>query len=510
MKPLILWTLLASLACGGEPPADELTLPYTAVPVGGGAPANAPTPPAPLKAQAPLYEDGHYLYLGAVKPGLRALLVLLPGAMIPAADYVALAREIQRQSSLGLSVGIAKLTLDMPNPVDAEVRLHEIRRRARRGGPIDDRQIFLAGHSLGGIVARDLVRLHGLGGLILLGAYLPRLPLSPGIEDYGRPVLTLGGELDGQTWITRIAREVGLQQQYAASAGESQAAADRPVVLVEQVNHRQLAGGTGSDEDLPPEISLARAHQRVAAVVADFLQAQRLPPAPGAVGRLLKEVKRTRALVSGYLLARDQEDGPWCEQVQRWLANLAAPDNARLATDHVAYDDLLGFMWSKPQASVSGGGVSVTTRAHASWFTDPMDSSPDTPESARELSCKMKSQQALLGLLPGAASVGPRTCADLNALTLDWALQRVSPAAKARFAASGAQLTFAPDKGCATGIGWVSSGLELTPTAPGQVAVRSPALVTAPGAGSQDGVCYCKLLSPARAVEWVLVEGLKR
>lgn len=507
MKPLVL-LLVALAACGEEPPVDEDT-PYGAAGAPDGAGAQAGGPGLQGLPQAPLYEDGHYLYLEAVGSGPRALLIILPGARIAANDYVALARQIQARSPLGLAVGIAKFALDMPNPVDAEVRLQEIQHRARKQGTVEARHVFLAGHSLGGIIAKDVARLHGLGGLILLGSYLPRLPLSPDLLGYGRPVLTLGGELDGQTWITRIAQEVDLQEQYAAQVGESQAAALKPVVVVQQVNHRQFAGGVGHGEDLPAEIPLAQAHGRIAAVVADFIQARRQPPAPAAVARLLQEVLRTRGLVSGYLQALDLEAGPWCEQAQRWLAHLPPAADAQLATDHVLHDDIFSFMWSKPEAQHSGGKVTVTTRAHASWPTDLMDSSPSTPESAKELACKMKSQQALLGLMPGVASSGPRSCADLNALTLDWALQQVSSAAKARFVGGGTQLSFVPDKACSTGIGWVSAKLQLDHAGPLQVAVRSPALVTDPGSGSHDGVHYCKLLSPARAVEWVLVQGLK-
>jgi hypothetical protein len=462
-----------------------------------------------------MYEDGHYLFLPplSARQGSAALLIIFPGAKVQAAKYLGLAEAVQQASPLRLGVGIAKFTLEMPNPVEAEVRLQELLNRARQdcGCELGVQRVLLAGHSMGGIIAKDFAKLHGYGGLVLLASYLPDLPLSPDLRSYPTPVLTLGGEIDGQTWITRIAEESHKQEQLAAEQGEA-AAASKPVVVVPQVNHHQFAAGDPDPKDIPAEISLGLAHQRIARVVADFTQAQISPGTTQAESRLKAAVQLTRQLVSSYLQARELERGGWCSSAQESLANLAPQDTGLLQVSHDLHENTLSFLWSKPSIEPGGGKVTIEVTAHPSYAQDLMDASPDEPESALSLACKMKSQPAIQEHLP-QASFGPsRSCADLNARALQWALDRVRPEVKARYQSRGTKLNFIGDKVFGTGIQWSTAKIELKRSTqqPSIVDVCSPALESPTSAGfGHGGMHYCKLLSPARAVEWVMVEGLK-
>jgi pimeloyl-ACP methyl ester carboxylesterase len=475
---------------------------------GGGVKADGP---APAQDGGTTYEDGHYLFLSplADRQGKTALLIVFPGAQVPARRYLGLARAVQQATSLRLGVGIARFTLKLPNPPEAELRLQEIEHRARKdcACKLAGERVLLAGHSMGGIIARDFVKPHGYGGLVLLASYLPDLPLSPDLGSYPAPVLTLGGELDGRTWVTRIAeesRKLGL-----LGAAE---AASKPVVVVPRVNHQQFAGGDADAEDIPAEIPLALARQRIARVVADFAQARLAPGATPAESRLKAAVQQTRQLVSPYLEARELERGKWCRAAQENLVALKPQDTGLLEVSHQLHESTLSFLWSKPSIKTSGAKVKIEVPAYLTRAQDLMDASPGEPESALSLACKLKSQQAVQQHLPQASFGPPRTCAELNQQALQWALKRVGAAAKARYLARGAQLAFAGDRVLGAGFQWAAAKLELqrSQQAPVVVTVRSPALRSGTSAGlGLGGMHYCKLLSPARAVEWVLVEGLK-
>jgi hypothetical protein len=464
------------------------------------------------------HEDDRCVILSplAGKQGPLALLIIFPEIQVHASDYLDLARAVQGSSPLALGVGIAKFTAQKPNVAEAKARLLEIPDQARKicSCNLDPRRVLLAGHGAGGTVARDLVGPIGFAGLALLGTALPDLAGAPSLESYPTSLLTLGGELDGLTWVTRIAEESGKQELLAAKLGEQAAAAAKPVVVMSRVNHSQLAAGASTPGDLPAEIPLDEAHRRVAEVVADFLQAQVSPAdAAQARGRLEKAVQSTRQLVSAYLEARQLEgEGTWCVPSQESLANLSQQDAGSLDVSHALHEDMTQFLLSKPSLAASGGKVAVKVSAYAAYAQDPTDDSPSLPEATLSLACKMKSQKAIKEKLPQASFGAQRTCADLNALALKWAQDHVGNATRQRFESHGKKLTFIADKTFAGGNQWAPAALELKPSSsqPSVVEVCSPALLTDTSVPlGLGGMHYCKLLSPARAVEWVMVEGLK-
>ena len=138
------------------------------------------------------------------------------------------------------------------------------------------------------------------------------------------------------------------------------------------------------------------------------------------------------------------------------------------------------------------------------------------PVSAIELGTKLASRQLIFNLTgnasPESLDDGDR-CADINAAAYAWARSAVSAPALARFDAHGVPMKFMPDKKPAVPAGpwWIWTYLDIA-----LANDRSAAEVTSYyaffsldadpyGAGNH----YCKLLSPARAVEWILTDGLR-
>jgi len=169
----------------------------------------------------------------------------------------------------------------------------------------------------------------------------------------------------------------------------------------------------------------------------------------------------------------------------------------------------------------------VTTYAQTTW--DALDGTDfgAAPTSASELAAKMMSRQCVLikgaHHLPNATPFSvddPDFCAMANEAAYRWALTAASPEARSRFERTGVPYTFGPDAQRASGPTWIYTSLAFTPIdAPGggrrTMQVTSAALKTSIDQphvpGLPDVACYhyCKLLSPARAMEWIYVDGLR-
>ena len=147
------------------------------------------------------------------------------------------------------------------------------------------------------------------------------------------------------------------------------------------------------------------------------------------------------------------------------------------------------------------------------------------PVSANEMKVKMKSRQAIYQqTLDPTAKLSDTDkfnfCAEINAKAFEWARQRVPPRTGERFDTLGVQPVFDPDIRHKIQIGpvWINSPLKLQERYDMEGGrwlwhVQAPTLVTDVTANlypDSAGFHYCKLLSPARAMEWMLVDGLRR
>ena len=110
---------------------------------------------------------------------------------------------------------------------------------------LSNKDIFLAGHSLGGIMARESAKKMDLAGLMLFASYLPKSDIAGKdfVSSFPIPVLTLGGELDGLTGINYIAREF---MEASKAKLKLSNIYKKPVILLEGVNHSQFADGYGA------------------------------------------------------------------------------------------------------------------------------------------------------------------------------------------------------------------------------------------------------------------------
>mmetsp|Transcript_33684 Transcript_33684/g.65059 ORF Transcript_33684/g.65059 Transcript_33684/m.65059 type:complete len:465 (-) Transcript_33684:359-1753(-) len=157
------------------------------------------------------------------------------------------------------------------------------------------------------------------------------------------------------------------------------------------------------------------------------------------------------------------------------------------------------------------------------------------PLSAFELRTKMKSRQAVwqaANITQGQdfnrtdtpvnkGGQGDR-CQEINQASIDFALKLLPEKTRQRYLKHGQGLIAGEDKGtCAAGPCWIWDALKYTTDeATGNVTINSVWFSSKNKnpypCGDGDGLpClagfhYCKILSPARALEWMYVDGLRR
>lgn len=96
-------------------------------------------------------------------------------------------------------------------------------------------------------------------------------------------------------------------------------------------------------------------------------------------------------------------------------------------------------------------------------------------------------------------------------MALDVVLNEISDSVRERYEQYGQKLEFVEDTVSESGITWVNQGIIYTNTTD-TYQVSSRVLVSPVDFLVKEaaGMLYCKLMSPARILEWILVDSLKK
>lgn len=429
--------------------------------------------------------------------GVNKTLVIVGGASIANDKYAPLGRAIQRfaaANNLSLWVAIPAFPLDTPNPAALPAEVEEAYAATFDGCAPED--VFVAGHSLGGIFSQALVHGSSYAGLVLLGSYLSTV-YGYDVASFPKPVLTLGGELDGLTRVTRLARELA-SLEAAVGAGGERAKFDKPVGLALGVSHSQFASGVNVTsfgvKDLRPAVTEGAAHAAIGEIVAAFLAFQTFGTAarPDALVALAVAVDELNATLAPF---RAADDAGRCAA---WQRSLAANVSAAFAVDEDDAASLAGFDLANPD--IAGAAVRVVSRAAAP--PNPADSSL-ARVAPSSVDCKALPEAFLLAHFNESAAAAPPACAAANAAALAAARALLEGTrALDRYDATGVPFGAFSDRTVATGLGWQAAALDVA-AADGAVATSAPLLATADAA-------LCKLLPVSRVVEIALVDGLPR
>ncbi|XP_050408424.1 uncharacterized protein LOC126823559 [Patella vulgata] len=451
--------------------------------------------------------------------GVEAAIIIVPGAYIKGSTYKPLAQQLQKSSSLKLWVALLEeFPLNLPNPLQLNGAISSAVSNIKKDG-MTTNNVFVAGHSLGGVFVGNYGKSNPVKGILLFGSYLTK---GNKLSDYPVPVLTISGDLDGLTRVTRIADSF---EELKADAAKSQNAIYRtPVIVMNGVNHGQFSSGTMPSNvlkyDLTPEVDAATAYTMMSVNIDNFLvTALGAPSTATAKARvgLTQAYNNANTLFTPLLNMKSLDVNSrgfsnWTVEAQYIISGFTSQRYVLKVGNQEQSE--IPFVESKPEVKTLASTEQITTHTHISNPSNIMDvstvkSSPDS------IDAKLKSSDAVAAALPKTVKppTGPinKTCMDINKAAWNLAMKTSSQVAVRRYQSRrGRAMLFAPDVAYGTGFQWVASGLKWVETTT-SVTVTSTALLTKVDAfpAAFAGMHYCKLLSPYRAMEWIYVDSLR-
>ena len=477
--------------------------------------------------------------------GSEVALIIVPGAQMKAIQYENIARQIQQATDLRLWVAIPEVPLGLASNLTLKAPVENIIEQIKELGFSGDK-IVLAGHSLGGAAAQELFLERGdFDSLILMASFVSR---KNRLKLTDSPVLTIAGELDGLTRVSRIAES--FYHEILSKKDQDQIRSKHPIAVIEGMNHMQFASGHKPilvrKRDLKAEIPESLAHKKVASLVASFLE-NRTDPSEQSANTLLNASNRAESLLSpivksmelegSYHLKKTCADGslkkgedcwkgsPWAALALQWFAGEA---RTRIEARNEFHEVWRVFPFFHPKIENTCElddkkcKLKVKSIAQATYETISKLDTGFNSNSATDIRIKFKSRQAMFSALGNSDLSFEETdkqhwCKRLNQKAIDWALANASKKALRRYESNGIEMQVGDDfKTVQTGPSWIWNALSqrtvLNASGKSIRLVRSAVMKTPLNylIAKAQGMHYCKLLSPARALEWIYIDSLRK
>jgi hypothetical protein len=312
-------------------------------------------------------------------------------------------------------------------------------------------------------------------GLILFGSYLPDIPSTN--NTFPVPVLSAVGTLDGLT-MSIAYREYKESQKY------NETNRNDPVLLVEDVNHGQVASGELPSHvlvhDIDPVIDLTSAHERYAATAVTFMITARTTRAlfsEDTVKVADSKLQEIRTFTDNYFepfaLMELQEDtiengvrmSPWMRAAQLKLLgafDANGPDLTEITvrSELVPGSDIGEVKPKVIDSAIACKNVTVTTYSHNKYLWNPLEH--DHLLSTEVMKAKFKMADDVLDHL--CLEYETRwQCKDINEEAFKLARSVASENALERYDTVGTQLVFTDDYQTWWGPGWeFDFGLKYT------------------------------------------------
>ncbi|WIA40550.1 hypothetical protein OEZ86_013893 [Tetradesmus obliquus] len=305
----------------------------------------------------------------------ETLLVLAPGFTVGPADFKHLGEAVQAQCP-DVRLWVACMHLDyqgimaammkensgtsyeqayqnLPSSGKLEAALDSVKDAAAAAG-FKPRQsgwgrltnLYLCCQSAAGVTLSPVAFKAVAGFILLASTFDGRYSMGklPSLEDWGRPVMLLGAELDGQMrwpWSAGLAADAAVLAQ---KAGPRFAAAQQPFILVPGANHGHTSNGIPNYDrgDIPAHTEYATATEAFARAMAAFVTAHEGPgksAKQAATDQLLLMVRQTAELVAPYFMASGMGNpcAGWITGRQggpESTASLDAPDTSHSSHQH--------------------------------------------------------------------------------------------------------------------------------------------------------------------------------
>merc|ERR1712151_521195 len=472
------------------------------------------------------------------------MLVLIPGANVATSYYSDTAAAIQAATDLKLWVVVPEIAdklcisvcpssgtcFHLGGDVDKVIGMAKDQGYA---GPTEGEGVFMSGHSLGATCADNLVQGYKdkYQALMLFGGYVA----NQDVADYSIPVFTLGAELDGGLGRPGyLYKSIKSSDTWAAANGGVNSAehvTKKPVMILQGADYSDFCPGFQVPGDIfPSEITKEKAMSEIGDAASAFLHIQAGVNTDKAVSLLQAGQTFTRddllkPMVSAMELtgeASPVEDGraPWCEEAQKFIAGIKTDDVNRMdmisvykTESHPFEDTRVGYT---PVENTDH--VQFNVSGHDNFYGSLIHAAEMCITPAQEIGCKMASADRVAEQLKLTSDQYDNTldCKDVNQHAIEVAEQimQTTPAGKhalERFKSKGRPICLGSDFTPFGNIGplFVEQTIKVDDK-DGCLEVKS--LKEGPTKLSSHifpGIHYCKLLSPARVVEYYMTDGLK-
>eukprot|EP01013_Petalomonas_cantuscygni_P016970 TRINITY_DN34058_c0_g1_i1.p1 TRINITY_DN34058_c0_g1~~TRINITY_DN34058_c0_g1_i1.p1 ORF type:complete len:559 (+),score=92.83 TRINITY_DN34058_c0_g1_i1:109-1785(+) len=462
--------------------------------------------------------------------------------------------------------------LHFPDPLTIASAIEGSYTRMQTAGLSPDAPMFCGAHSLGGLVLQDYVakqhtRLStgeavspAFRGMILTGSFLAR---SFNASGFPIPTLTVAGELDGLARVFRQAEAWYYQVLHNPRRPvRADALRDYPVALLRGVTHNQFASGPPPPNvkahDLKPEVTYAAAHAAVAAVVAPWVRLQLGTPAPQDAAVLAASHESTAAFFAPILDALRLEGfyhfippcycqqagighivyepcprqpscnagNPWTEATSQAVMAGTLPSGVTLSSrdsfrpvdsvDPIHLPKVFNTCDNHSAPACTLHAATVSQNVYA-WL-DAFDTG-ESQVSAIEIRTKLVSRQQIQSAARPAkpapnftsTDVVTSPCREINQRAIAWAEQHASAATWERYRRIGQALFAGEDDVRQAGPWWIYRSMEYRPQPNGTMEVVSVSAYAPMDYPIAVSCCihYCKVLSPAAALEWMYIDGLR-
>jgi len=315
-------------------------------------------------------------------------------------------------------------------------------------------------------------------------------------------------------------------EKLVGSIGEQAALSEKPVIVLPKLNHSDFCPGFDVPGDLLAEVSQEVATTTIGEVVAAFLfvrvaASSATQPPEQAINLLREKTTWTRDFLAPYLKAQDMEryvadpavsaegTSSFCAQAQHLIAGLAPLDNDRLTVTDWFRDSSPSLEHCHPNWTHAGNELIVHTCSHTDYYPDISNTGSIT--AASEIACKMLSTERI-GQQLNVTILDPTVdCRAGNKKAVEIAESIAAPSTMKRYKSSGRGWCFLEDTETLQDIGplWVFKDTLTMKDNATCMSVSSASLRTTIDGKIYPGNHYCKFLSPARVLDWMMTDSLK-
>lgn len=468
--------------------------------------------------------DNSLILVPPVTKGPEIVLFGLNGAFCDPHVYIGLFQTIQNYSNYTVWAALHKFPGDFPSDLDKAIpqTLDEVRQQGANTSTV-----FAVGHSLGAFMVQDFLVQNstGIKGLVVLGKFI-KFQYNDPQTDFPVPVLTISGELDGLSKISRLAMSYNQMLRHPKGMGHLYF----PVAIIPGAFHSSYITGEIPEfinaSDIKPEISNEMTWNFCASLIDAFVDAHlHIETAEtnsgakflhdyvyGYTYNLMKPLLDAFALEGNPYLYNDSIVGntKWVMDNIFDVMNISSktlPTNVS-AQDH----DWYRFTLDKPTATMQNGVLNYqiyTQKAIGPVESDDMGNTPF--QSAHWISVKFKSARYVYKVANLSSTPSQISCKALNQRAIDQVLHShtIPTKVRERYQKYGVKLVAGDDIDSWTRATWHLASLTYEDNE-GYMVVRSPRLYSEVDSWFSPGDFYCKLLSPARVIEWIYVDGLRK